>query len=448
MKRRKNQVRGIAEVSHLFLSTQEPQKEKVTIREAAKALNVSKGKIITYLDRGLLTRIKEGGCVYISMDEISALHSSMKKEALTISTDTSAAIARRNKINVGQDDQVGLLLDHGQPENERKDLLDYKDAIKVKAVELEYLKSGINTLKRDLAIQASKLEKTQVKLRQLEKEQQERQENFKSRAIADCQELSEKTQAKLLKMEEVPESLRRTRWKELVGHLLRPPERFCKNGAVLLGSLALLAVVVFSLWWLRTSPKQPSSPLLKGQAHRSETVQASSQAVMDSEMRQKQSPSTVQRPSELLQTTVGSEPESAVLSDQTSKAYSANIGELPSSAKIVSPLPTVDQHIVGQSSTTPPYILRVEALETTWLQVIIDQQQELEYLLHRNDRRAWRAMSGFKLRIGNAAGLQIYLNDQPLKPLGGNGEVVYLQLPDASLIASSTSQFAAPVSRP
>ena len=70
MNDRKNQGRGLAKVSHLFLSGPEPPKEKVTIQVAARALGVSKGTIITYHNKGLLTRIKEGGRIYLSMDEV------------------------------------------------------------------------------------------------------------------------------------------------------------------------------------------------------------------------------------------------------------------------------------------------------------------------------------------------------------------------------------------
>jgi hypothetical protein len=78
--------------------------------------------------------------------------------------------------------------------------------------------------------------------------------------------------------------------------------------------------------------------------------------------------------------------------------------------------------------------------------VVIDERQELEYLLQPNENHTWRAISGFRLHIGNAAGLRLYLNDQPLKPLGKNGEVVHLRLPDPSLIASSKSEYTEPES--
>jgi len=79
-------------------------------------------------------------------------------------------------------------------------------------------------------------------------------------------------------------------------------------------------------------------------------------------------------------------------------------------------------------------------LARTWLHLIIDDSQELEYLLKPDEKHTWRAMSGFRLHIGNAAGLQLYLNDQPLKALGESGEVVLLHLPDPSLIATSDSE--------
>ena len=48
-------------------------KKKITIQEAAKALRVSKGKVIQYLNTGELTRVREGTQVYVLMDEIEAL---------------------------------------------------------------------------------------------------------------------------------------------------------------------------------------------------------------------------------------------------------------------------------------------------------------------------------------------------------------------------------------
>ena len=383
MKDSKKQARRTATVSHRLLSSQESTKEKVTIRVAAKTLNLSKGQIITYLNQGILTRLKEGDQIYILMNEIRALRDSLKKPDVTTSIDKSSV-----------------------------------------------------------------RERTKAKLRELEKEQQKRPGDSRSTANSTNQHLLEKTQANVLMVEEL-KRLRRPWWKELFGHLLRlRPERSMEKGVVLCGAFALLAVLIFSVWWFNRSPKQPSSPETEGQASGYETVQVTSQAVLDSELQQEQSARVVQRLSGPLHTTVAPEPEPAAPNAQTPQPYLPSVEESPYSEKRARPLSETDQQVVGLSSTPPPHILRVETMAPTWLRVVIDERQELEYLLHPNEKHTWRARSGFRLHIGNAAGLQLYLNDQLLKPLGKSGEVVHLQLPDPSLIVTSSSEYTEPASKP
>lgn len=81
-----------------------------------------------------------------------------------------------------------------------------------------------------------------------------------------------------------------------------------------------------------------------------------------------------------------------------------------------------------------PFVLRVEALERTWLRIIIDGSREREYLLQPGEQLTWMARSELKLLVGNAGGIRLFLNDNPLKPLGQSGKVVRLELPDPSLV--------------
>jgi transcriptional regulator with XRE-family HTH domain len=81
-----------------------------------------------------------------------------------------------------------------------------------------------------------------------------------------------------------------------------------------------------------------------------------------------------------------------------------------------------------------PFVLRVEALERTWLRIIIDGSREREYLLQPGEQLTWMARSDLELLVGNAGGIRLFLNDNPLKLLGQSGEVVRLKLPDPSLI--------------
>jgi hypothetical protein len=85
---------------------------------------------------------------------------------------------------------------------------------------------------------------------------------------------------------------------------------------------------------------------------------------------------------------------------------------------------------VTVDSPLTPFVVRIEALETTWLRVIIDESREREYLLQPGEQLSWMARSNLELLVGNAGGVMLYLNDQPLKPLGARGKVVRLELPD------------------
>ena len=99
------------------------------------------------------------------------------------------------------------------------------------------------------------------------------------------------------------------------------------------------------------------------------------------------------------------------------------------------------QQVSGIALRPAAYVLRAETLERTWLHLIIDDSQELEYLLDSDEQHTWKARTGFKLHVGNAAGLRLYLNDQRLRALGERGEVVLLQLPDPSLMATSNAEY-------
>ena len=448
MKNRKNQARGLARVSHLFLSGPETQGEKVTIRGAAKTLGVSKGTIITYLNKGLLKRINQGGNIYILKDEVQALRVPDRKLHVTTSVRASG---KSDRMAAAPDDKGGSkqpLASFGLVETDRQYLIECKTALESKDKELETLKFQVNNLKRKLEIQASKLKSTDKVLRKLPKKLQERLLDVKNTENANDQDLLQKTEARLLVVEEELKRLRQSRWKELFDHLRQRPERFRKIGVVLAGALSLWAILVFSLWWIPRFQKQSPSPMTERQTSGPETFQAHSQALLGSGLQQEQTARSKQQLSESSQPTVEPESESAALNALSPRPFSSSVEGSPFSQKRMSPLPEAEQQVVGLSSTLSPYVLRAETLAPTWLRLVIDEREELEYLLHPNEKHTWRAMSGFKLHIGNAIGLQLYLNDQPIKSLGESGEVVHLQLPDPSLIITSNSEYIEPVSWP
>ena len=437
MEARKSQARGLAKVSHLFLSGSKVRKEKITIQMAAKALKVSKGTIVSYLNKGLLTRIKEGGSIYISLDEVRALGEKNKDLPVKSSVSLSSENSRLASVPKRKERSKRTLASFGLLESERQHLLRCKAALEAKDKELETLKSQVNNLSRNLETQARELAGTKTKVRSLEKDQRKRLVTFKSTGNGDDQDLLKKTQARLFKVEEELERLRRRSWwKELVGHLQLRPEHSMKKEVWLFGTLALLAALILSLWWFDRPPEQLPPSMTEGQVTRPGKTQAMPKAVLDLELQQEKPATAGQEPSE--PKPAAATRKSAALTHQTPQQYASSVDWVPISEQSLHSLPPAEQHVVGLSSTAPPYVLRAKTLATTWLHLVIDEGQELEYLLQPNERHTWRANSGFRLHIGNAAGLQLHLNDQPLKPLGKSDQVVHLQLPDPSLFVTST----------
>jgi cytoskeleton protein RodZ len=83
----------------------------------------------------------------------------------------------------------------------------------------------------------------------------------------------------------------------------------------------------------------------------------------------------------------------------------------------------------ADAKSTEKLKLRVLAVEKTWLKVIIDGQTVRSYTLKPEDRLELEGTKSFNLMIGNATGLQVFLNDRPVKIFGNSGQVVSLKIP-------------------
>jgi cytoskeleton protein RodZ len=90
----------------------------------------------------------------------------------------------------------------------------------------------------------------------------------------------------------------------------------------------------------------------------------------------------------------------------------------------------IDEKEASISEIKPALLnLSISATATTWLKVIIDGEKPLEYALKPGDKIALNADSHFNLLIGNAGGLQLSLNGQPIHIPGKMGQIVNLTLP-------------------
>jgi cytoskeleton protein RodZ len=90
----------------------------------------------------------------------------------------------------------------------------------------------------------------------------------------------------------------------------------------------------------------------------------------------------------------------------------------------------VDDKEVVLPEKKPDFLnLSIVAKAETWIKVIIDEEKPLEYLLKPGDKIALNAKSHYNFLIGNAGGVQLNLNGQPVQIPGKMGQVVTLSLP-------------------
>jgi cytoskeleton protein RodZ len=74
--------------------------------------------------------------------------------------------------------------------------------------------------------------------------------------------------------------------------------------------------------------------------------------------------------------------------------------------------------------------LRVVATEQAWMRVQLDQGEPYEALLKSGESLTLKAREKFIIRIGNAGGVELFFNGEPLGNPGKPGEVIDLTLPE------------------
>jgi hypothetical protein len=78
----------------------------------------------------------------------------------------------------------------------------------------------------------------------------------------------------------------------------------------------------------------------------------------------------------------------------------------------------------GAPSAPPPLLLDIEAMEKTWVRIVIDGRETWDVTLAPKEKVSWAATKGFLLTLGNAGGVIVRLNGKTLAPLGPRGKVV------------------------
>jgi hypothetical protein len=81
--------------------------------------------------------------------------------------------------------------------------------------------------------------------------------------------------------------------------------------------------------------------------------------------------------------------------------------------------------------------LIIKALEKSWVLVMTDDgRTRSEADLASGEVRAYRALNNFKVKLGNAGGVDVQFNGKPLGVLGPSGQVLEITLPNAKYSAN------------
>ncbi len=76
------------------------------------------------------------------------------------------------------------------------------------------------------------------------------------------------------------------------------------------------------------------------------------------------------------------------------------------------------------------YVFAVKANAKTWVQVRIDDRNTRSAMLYPGDRREWSAQKGMQVVIGNAGGVSMKWDEQPIDAPREPGRVLRFRLPD------------------
>jgi len=149
-------------------------RDRVTIQEAAQTLNIGRKTIYRWIDKGLLSREKEGNRAYVSLAEVRALcdRGVTQQDTESVSSGVSGNVTdtqqgtwndtldtrpdthkKTNTATVEVSYLEGLLVRLGQLEAEKRYLLEYKTGIEAKDKELIAIRSSLdaNSLELDQA---------------------------------------------------------------------------------------------------------------------------------------------------------------------------------------------------------------------------------------------------------------------------------------------------------
>lgn len=78
----------------------------------------------------------------------------------------------------------------------------------------------------------------------------------------------------------------------------------------------------------------------------------------------------------------------------------------------------------------PKLILTADVISLTWVSISIDDQPPKKYLLQPGQTPRWTANKDFNVLVGNAGGIDFFLDGKEVGEIGNEGQVVRIRLPE------------------
>jgi len=92
--------------------------------------------------------------------------------------------------------------------------------------------------------------------------------------------------------------------------------------------------------------------------------------------------------------------------------------------------PTIPIEKEDEQPPSPRFILSADVTSQTWIAIYTDDEPVKEYLLQPGETMRWTADRGFDILVGNAGGIEFFLNGEEVGHLGPEGKVVRVKLPE------------------
>lgn len=127
-------------------------------------------------------------------------------------------------------------------------------------------------------------------------------------------------------------------------------------------------------------------------------------------------------------------------STESNNQRQGNLEEVGAPAETIRTAPS--RGLLEYFGATASDSMRLEAVatDTVWISVTVDGRRSEQVMLRPGERRQWYALQTVILSIGNAGGVELYRNGEPLPAIGHRGEAVrYVKITPTDVIPSTSS---------